>query len=167
MTKPRLALACTALVLIAACHSTPTGVLERGGSRLPDDSGVVTSATLERIQLAGKRNYSIAPNVESFTTRNHTVQSLLSWPGTYVQIGLDGQHRVAWIAGIGSVVKTQPPVVFYSGVITKIDRSKRQVFFDDGTVLVYARGVHVPAKGDQVVCRIDPSASLVTAIAQA
>jgi hypothetical protein len=52
-------------------------------------------------------------------------------------------------------------------VITKEDRSKRRLFFDDGTVLTFKRGTHLPPKGDQVVCRIDPSTSLVTQIAPA
>jgi hypothetical protein len=155
------------MLLASSCHSSGGGVLERGGSRIPSDSGVVTDATLERIQLDHTRNYLVDPNVESFTTRSHVATSLLGWGGKFVQIGLNAQKHIIWIAGIGTVVEGTPPVVYYSGIITKSDSSKHQVYFDDGTVLTTQAGVSVPSTGTQVVCKIDPSNGLVTTVTAA
>ncbi len=154
-------------VLFASCHSGGGGVLERGNARIASDSGVVTDATLERIQLDHKRNYALDPKVESFTTRNHNVKSLLSWPGEFVQVGLTKDRKIIWIAGIGTVVQGPTPTVYYSGIVTRRDASKHRVFFDDGTVLETEAAVHVPAKGTQVVCAIDPSNGLVKQITPA
>jgi hypothetical protein len=91
----------------------------------------------------------------------------LSWPGKFVQIGLTKDHKIIWIAGIGTVVQGATPTVYYSGVVTRRDASKHRVYFNDGTVLTTEDGVHVPAKGTQVVCSIDPSNGLVTKLTPA
>jgi hypothetical protein len=154
-------------VFLASCHSSGGGVLESGVARVPDDAGIVTDATLERIQLDHKRNYALDPKVESFTTRNHNIQSLLSWPGKFVQIGLTKSRKIIWIAGIGTVVQGPTPTVYYSGIVTRHDASRHRVYFDDGTVLTTEDAVHVPPKGQQVVCSIDPSNGLVTKLTPA
>ena len=155
------------IVLAASCSSGTSGVLEHGGPRIPSDQGVVTESTLERIQLDHKRNYLIDDKVESFTTRSHVVTSLLAWEGKFVQLGLSKSKKVQWIAGIGNVVPGTPPLVFYTGVVTRQESAKRRVYFDDGTVLVAGSGVKVPSKGTEVVCEIDPTTALVTKITPA
>ena len=147
---------------LTSCSNSNKGPLEAGGFRIPDDAGVVTDSTLSRIQLDKKRNYDIADNVESFGARSHAVQSLLSWEGKYVQLGLDSHRKVRWIAGIGTVLKTTPSVVYYTAVVDHADLGKHRVFFDDGTVLTVASGLAIPLKGTEVVCTLDPHSGLVT-----
>lgn len=148
------------VVSIASC-SAEQGILERGGPRIPDVVGVVTDATLQRIELDHGRVYDIADSVESFLTRSHRVASLLSWEGKYVHIGLD-DGKVSWIAGIGVVVKDKSPRVFYSGVVERLERARSRAFFEDGTVLNLARNVDLPAKGTEVLCEIDVRRGVVT-----
>lgn len=148
-----------ALVGSASCGGDGGSVLEREGGRVPDDAGIATDMTLDRIQLDGDRTYEIHEAVESFTTRSHRVTSLLAWEGRYVHIGLEGE-RVRWIAGIG-LVSGDPPVVRYSGIFESLDTQTRQATFEDGTVLVLAEGVDLPEPGREVVAEIDVGAGLV------
>ncbi len=167
MRHVRTIVVALAVLLVFASCSKQKGVLESGEPRFPDDAGVVTDSTLTRIQLDGKRNYTIADKVESFLTRSHQITSLLAWEGRYVHIGLDTEKHVTWIAGIGTVLKTANRVVYYSGVVDKIDRTKHWLYFDDGTVLQFDDRLHPPGKGTEVVCTLDPDVGVVARVAAA
>jgi hypothetical protein len=144
------------MALLAAVLSSCSGdssVLEDGGERVPDDAGVATDVTLDRIQIDGDRAYRMHEAVESFATRSHHITPLLSWEGKYVHVGLDGDEA-RWIAGIG-LVSGKPPRVSYSGVFESFDESSRQATFEDGTVLEFADSVSPPRRGREVVVEID------------
>lgn len=120
--------------------------------------------TLERIQIDGRHAFTYSPRVESFTTRGHDVTPLLSWQGKYVQLALDDKHQVAWVAGIGSVVKVTPPYTLYSGNFDHVDKRTHRAVFKDGTTLRIERGVKVPRPGECLVT-IDPSKHAISKIA--
>jgi hypothetical protein len=140
--------------------SSDKGVLESEEPRVPDDVGIVSDATLDRIELDDERTYDIREDVESFKTRSHAITALLSWEGKYVHIGLDEDEKVRWIAGIGTV-SGDPETVYYSGVFERLG-SGRRAFFEDGTVLRLARGLETPRRNQEVVCELDPGRDLVT-----
>lgn len=167
MRRSVLFLVALALAFAASCTNGNSGVLETGKPRIPDDAGVVTDSTLTRIQLDGKRNYTIADKVESFKTRSHQITSLLAWEGKYVHLGLDAKKQVTWIAGIGTVLKGTKDAVYYSGIVDKIESSKRRLYFDDGTVLQFDGRLHPPGKGTEVVCVLDPAVGVVTKVTAA
>lgn len=146
--------------------SVTIGCSDGGGSvitqtRFPDDEGVVTQMTLERIEFEDERAYPIATDVESFKSRSHEVTQLLFWDGKYVQLGLEGEKAV-WIAGVGTVTNTEPPVVRYSGVFEEIDTDTGRAVFEDGTTLAVADGVEPPEAGREVAVTIDPAAKAIT-----
>ncbi|MEX2537791.1 MAG: hypothetical protein WD646_03970 [Actinomycetota bacterium] len=163
ITRIFLAFAVLAVVGSLGACSSDTGVLESGEPRIPDDVGIVSDATLDRIQLDGERAYEIREDVESFKTRSHAITALLSWEGKYVHIGLAEDEKVRWIAGIGTV-SGDPKTVFYSGVFERLG-SGRRAYFEDGTVLRLAAGVDTPRKDQEVVCELDPVKDLVTKLA--
>jgi hypothetical protein len=167
MRRATLVLALIFVSLFAACSGGDESVLRSGEPRFPSDAGVVTDATLTRIQLEGKRNYDIADEVESFKTRSHAITSLLAWEGKYVQLGLNEKKQVTWIAGIGTVLKVPQPVVYYSGVIDRVNRAKHWLYFDDGTVLQFDHRLKPPGKGTEVVCTIDPDVGIVAKVSAA
>jgi hypothetical protein len=156
-----IAIAILAVIGSLGACSSDKGVLESDEPRLPDDVGIVSDATLDRIQLDGERAYEIREDVESFKTRSHAITALLSWEGKYVHVGLDEDEKVRWIAGIGTV-SGDPKTVFYSGVLERFDGDSRRAFFEDGTVLRLAAGVDAPRKDQEVVCELDPARDLVT-----
>jgi hypothetical protein len=143
-----------------ACSSNGS-VLESDEPRLPDDIGIVTDSTLERIELNDERTYQLREDVESFKTRSHAITALLSWEGKYVHIGLDDDKKVRWIAGIGTV-SGEPKRVFYSGVFERFERESRRAFFEDGTVLKFAEGLDAPRATREIVCELDPLKDVVT-----
>jgi hypothetical protein len=142
------------VMLVASGCSEEASVLKSGTARVPDDFGVATDVTLERIQLDDKRTFEIADDVESFATRSHHIEPLLGWEGKYVHIGLNEDKQATWIAGIGLVNGT-PPKVTYSGLIKEVQSGTRRVTFDDGTVLEFESGVKIPGEGREVVLEID------------
>lgn len=149
-----------AVLLIAAVGCTEAEpITER--VRFPDDEGMVTDMTLERVQLGGDRTYRISSRVESFRSRSHEVTSLLFWEGKYVQVGLDGNDEVAWIAGLGTVTNTEPPLARYSGVFVEVDADTGRAVFEDGTTLALAGGVEPPEPGREVAVTIDPTERMV------
>lgn len=150
------------MVLAASCSDDPS-VLEDGGPRPPDDAGVATDVTFDRIVLDGERTYEIDQSVESFATRSKHVTSLLSWEGRYVHVGLNDEHRAVWIAGIG-LVSGDPEIVRYSGVFESFDEGERTATFEDGTVLEFDRGVEPPRRGREVVVVIEVDRDVVTEI---
>lgn len=158
-----------ALVLAAVCALTAIAcggeetVLSRD-VRIPDDEGVVTEVSLERIQLDGERTYVLADEVESFTTRSHEVSPLLGWEGKYVHVGLDGGEQVSWVAGIGTVVRDDPPYTLYTGVFSRLDDETGRAVFADGTALEVSDGLRFPQAGSEAVVTIDPERHLVTGL---
>jgi hypothetical protein len=82
--------------------------------------------------------------------------------GQYVQLGLNGK-RVAWMAGIGVVVRAAaPPVVYYNGVLLRRDGGR--AIFRDGTVLQLAAGVTAPVEQGLVRAELDPALHTVRAL---
>ncbi len=143
-----------------ACSSNGS-VLESDEPRLPDDVGIVSDSTLERIELDDERTYQLRDDVESFKTRSHAITALLSWEGKYVHLGLDDDKNVRWIAGIGTV-SGDPKIVYYSGVFERFDGSSRRAFFEDGTVLTFDEGLAAPRGTREIVCELDPLRDVVT-----
>lgn len=150
-----------AVLLVAAVGCTEAEPITEQ-VRVPDDEGIATDMTLERVQLGGDRTYRISSRVESFRSRSHEVTSLLFWDGKYVQVGLDGNDEVAWIAGLGTVTNTEPPRVQYSGVFEEIDADTGRAVFEDGTTLAVADGVEPPEAGREVAVTVDPVARAIT-----
>lgn len=151
----------TLLLLLVACGPRE-GIFESGKPRFPDAEGIVTEIDFKRVVIDEKRTYEISPAVESFSTYNGKVASLLSWKHTYVHLGLDGDETVEWIAGIGVLDRSrEPPVVHYTG--SKIERvdGRSRAIFEDGTVLRLKRGQERPPKGTPVRATIDPESDLV------
>jgi hypothetical protein len=82
--------------------------------------------------------------------------------GQYVQLGLNGK-KVAWMAGIGVVVRgSAPPVVYYNGVFLR--RENDRAIFRDGTVLELAAGVTGPQDHGLVRAELDPALHTVRAL---
>ena len=87
---------------------------------------------------------------------------LLHRLGQYVQLGLDGK-KVAWMAGIGVVVRGgAAPVVYYNGVLVR--RDEQRATFRDGTVLQLAGGVTAPVEQGLVRAELDPALHTVRAL---
>lgn len=124
--------------------------------RIPDDEGVVTSIDRRSIEIDGARRYAIDPAVESFTASGRKVTPIVHWKNRYVQVGIRAK-RAIWIAGIGVVANTDPPLVFYGAEFVRLDKESRAVF-DDGTVLKIRSGVEPPAERRKVSAEIDPVA---------
>jgi hypothetical protein len=160
MTKRTTLLLLSLVVLPWSCRTAPESATDLE-ARIPDDAGVVTLVTLERIELDGKNSYQVSEDLESFTTGDHTIRPLLSWKDRYVQLGLD-DGAVQWVAGIG-IVASDPPRVLYTGLFERLE-SERRAVFRDGTVLVLAEGVSAPPKGSEALATIDPSNDLVISI---
>jgi hypothetical protein len=130
----RLAVALFVVVLVAAaCSSGDEAVRLDGSPRYPDDEGVVTAISFDRITLDGRRTYDVSPGLRAFSTVTRQLEPMLRRKGQYVQIGLDDRTMV-WMAGIAAVVRTEPPAVYYVGRMVSVDEERRAVFAD-GTVL--------------------------------
>lgn len=148
------------LASLGACFGPeePQSILDKG-ARFPDVEGVVSDVSFEAVTIQGKA-FRIRKDVESFTTREHKITPLIHWKDRYVHVGLDDQSNVEWIAGIGVVTKTDPPVVFYSGTFERAEKGR--AIFKDGTVLRLGEGVKPPRKGRKAVANIDPSTRRIT-----
>lgn len=146
-----------AALLVAACSRGGGDRLVLDGSpRFPDDEGVVTAVSLERITLDGGRSYGVSEDLASFSTYDLAATPMLHRQGQYVQLGLDGD-KAEWMAGIGVVVRApgEEPVVFYNGHLLRIEDGR--AIFRDGTVLRLGVGVERPRSGGMVRAEIDPS----------
>lgn len=157
---PRGSIVLILLILAAVGCTEAEPITEQ--VRLPDDEGIATDMTLERVQLDEDRTYRISSRVESFRSRSHEVTSLLFWDGKYVHVGLDGNEEVAWIAGLGTVTNTEPPLVRYSGIFEEIDEDTGRAVFEDGTTLAVADGVEPPEAGREVAVTVDPAIKAIT-----
>lgn len=127
---------------------------------MPDDEGVLTAVSNERLTLDGKRTYDVDKHALVFSTYTRAVESLQNRKGQYVQIGTDGD-RMEWMAGIAAVVPGDPPTVYYIGHLT--DASATRLTFRDGTVFRRGEGVEVPPAG-RVQVTIDARARRAVAV---
>jgi hypothetical protein len=150
------------LVLALAGCSADRSILEQG-ARFPDDEGVVTDITLERMELEDERSFTIVPKVESFKTRSHEPASLLALEGRYVHVGLNEDDEVEWIASVG-VVGQDLPSVLYTGVFERIDRETSRAVFADGTTLRVDDDLESPEEGAEQVATIDARSHRVVSL---
>jgi hypothetical protein len=134
-----------------------------GVPRFPDDEGVVTDVNFERLTIDGQRKYEISQDVESFSTYDGTILSLLVHKNRYAQLGLDGK-TVVWISGIGLVLEDK--TVVYVGEVSKAD--EKRLIFKDGTVLqLHPRVSTPPAAGQRIKALILPDKhQIVEVVAQ-
>lgn len=151
----------------AACRSAPPeNVFQEGRPRIPSDEGIVTDINFERVQLRGEATYEIDREVQSFSTYDGSVIPLLHHKDRYVQLGLDGDKRVAWIAAIGLVLQGESPTVVYNGVVLEVDEKEKRLVFEDGTVLHYTPKITaLPEKGQRIKATINPAKQQVVEIA--
>ena len=150
-----------ALALVACREGAQRLVLD-GRPRYPDVEGVVEQISFEGITLDGGRSYEVRNDLQSFSTYDLGAVPMLHRLGQYVQLGLDGK-KVAWMAGIGVVVRgAGPPVVYYNGVLVRLDGDR--AIFRDGTVLRLAGGVRSPVERGLVRAEIDPAVHRVRAL---
>lgn len=120
--------------------------------------------SIDRVTLDGGRSFSIRKDLQSFSTYDLAAVPMLHRLGQYVQLGLNGK-RVAWMAGIGVVVRgAAPPVVYYNGVLVRLENDR--AIFRDGTVLQLADGVTSPVERGLVRAELDPSLHRVRALVQ-
>lgn len=150
--------ALVAIVLVsalAACAGDDdTAVALDGSPRYPDDEGVATALSRERITLDGDRTYDVSDDLVSFSTYNRQIEPMRRRLNQYVQVGLDGR-TVVWMAGIAGVVPTDPAAVYYQGILERVRGVRAE--FADGTVLRLASGVRSPVAHGRVQARIDPA----------
>jgi hypothetical protein len=151
-----------ALVLAGCSKSVGDRLVLDGRPRIPDAEGVVEKISFEEITLDGGRSYGVRKDLQSFSTYTLEAVPMLQRMGQYVQLGLDGK-KVAWMAGIGVVVRgNAPPVVFYNGVLVRRDGAR--AVFRDGTVLSLASGVTAPVEQGLVRAELDPTLHTVRAL---
>ena len=148
-----------ATLTLSGCNREPVDYSK--SVRVPTDEGQVTEVDVETIQLDGKRNHPINPEVQSFSTYNGAVIPLRSWKDRYIHLGLNEDREVIWIAGIGVIDTTaDPPVVRYTnGLLKKVEG--RRITFADGTVLQVDKGVSIPRINFRLNANIDPKRHLV------
>jgi hypothetical protein len=133
-----------------------------GRPRVPDVEGVVEQISFERITLDGGRSYEVRKDLQSFSTYDLAAVPMLHRQGQYVQLGLK-ETKVAWMAGIGVVVRgAAPPVVYYNGVLVRLEGDRAT--FRDGTVLQLADGVESPVDSGLVRAELDPGLHRVRAV---
>jgi hypothetical protein len=133
-----------------------------GRARIPHVEGVVEQISFDRITLDGDRSFGVRKDLQSFSTYDLAAVPMLHRLGQYVQLGLNGK-KVAWMAGIGVVVRgSAPPVVYYNGFLLR--REGGRAVFRDGTVLQLAAGVTSPVNSGLVRAEIDPVLHMVRAL---
>ncbi|HYT39951.1 MAG TPA: hypothetical protein VEN99_10590 [Acidimicrobiia bacterium] len=151
-----------ALILAGCPKSDAHRLVLDGRPRIPDAEGVVEGISFDRITLDGGRSYGVRKDLQSFSTYDLAAVPMLQRLGQYVQLGLNGK-KVAWMAGIGVVVRAgAPPVVYYNGVLLRRDGGR--AVFRDGTVLQLAAGVTPPVEQGLVRAEIDPALHRVRAL---
>lgn len=153
--KGLVLLAGLAVLAAAACGSDTVESAIGSGPRYPDDEGVATFVSHERIQIDGERSYKITSDLESFKSlEGNEITPLLTWKDKYVHVGVDeGDKTADWIAGIGIVSPGDNPLVTYVGVFNGVQKGRAT--FADGTTLRLPKGVELPKKGVQVVVEIN------------
>jgi hypothetical protein len=144
-----------ALLAAVACGEDAPQSAIGTGPRFPDDEGIATFVSHERIQIDGERNYKITSDVESFKSlEGNEITPLLTWKDKYVHLGVDQEdNSAAWIAGLGIVSPGEPKLVTYVGVFNGVQKGRAT--FADGTTLRLTEGTEPPEKGVQVVAEIN------------
>jgi hypothetical protein len=151
-----------ALMLAGCSKSDGRRLMLDGRPRIPDAEGVVEQISFDRVTLDGGRSYGVRKDLQSFSTYDLAAVPMLHRLGQYVQLGLNGK-RVAWMAGIGVVVRAAaPPVVYYNGVLLRRDGGR--AIFRDGTVLQLAAGVTAPVEQGLLRAELDPALHTVRAL---
>jgi hypothetical protein len=151
-----------ALVLAGCAKSSSHRLVLDGRPRYADVEGVVDQISFEQITLDGGRTYGVQQDLQSFSTYDLAAVPMLHRRGQYVQLGLNGK-KVAWLAGIGVVVRgAGPPVVYYNGTLLRRDGDR--AVFRDGTVLRLAAGVTPPVEQGLVRAELDPVLHTVRAL---
>lgn len=155
----RLAVVTVALLVVVpgfgACSRArrPAPLRLDGSPRVPDDEGVATALSFDRITLDGKRTYKVSRDLRAFSTYTLALEPMLGRKGQYVQVGLDGDTMI-WMAGVARIlVEEGRPVVYYRGRFLR--RVDRRLVFEDGTTFAVAPSVSAPAKPREVTVRID------------
>lgn len=153
-----------AVLLLPACggDGDDQRVVLDGRPRHPDDQGVVTAVSFERIELAGERTYEITRDLQSFSTQTMQALPILHRKGQFVHVGLDGK-RAVWIAAVGSVLG-DPPAVYYAGKLERVVDG--ELIFEDGTVLGLGKGVRPPVPSGFVQVDIDPDSGTARSVSQ-
>ena len=150
------------VLLAGGCRRGGHPLVLDGRPRVPDAEGVVEEVSFDRITLDGGRAYGVRKDLQSFSTYDLAAVPMLHRRGQYVQLGLNGK-KVAWMAGIGVVVRGDaPPVVYYNGVLVR--REGARAIFRDGTVLQLAAGVAAPVEQGLVRAELDPALHTVRAL---
>ena len=151
MIRVASALLVACLLTVACSPEEPASILDEG-TRFPDAAGVVTEISAQSVQLDDGTTYTISPEVESFTSKEHLVTALLRWKeGWYVHIGLE-DDSVVWIAGIG-LARADSGQVNYPGVFERMERG--HAVFADGTAFMADEGVEAPTEGSEAVAVVD------------
>lgn len=142
-------------LLLVACRGggDPDRLVLDGRARFPDDEGLVTRVSVERITLDGKRTYDVSRQLQAFSTYSLQAVPLLQRQGQYVQVGLDGR-TVTWLAAIGAVIESPAPLVYYTGHFLRLEKGR--AVFRDGTTLALGPGLATPRPG-QAVAQLDPA----------
>lgn len=158
-----LHLALAAVLALSGCSGggEPRDILD-GKPRVPDDEGVATSLSFDKIVLDGERTYSVSPDLIAFSTYTLELEPMLRRRGQYVQIGLDGDTMV-WMAGVGAVLPVDGSLrAYYTGVLERIAGGRAQ--FRDGTVLAVDGDVETPELPRLVQIEIDVEKHAVVAV---
>ena len=149
-------------LLFAGCAKSDSHRLVLDGRpRPPDAEGVVEKISFGSVTLDGGRTFGVRKDLQSFSTYDLAAVPMLQRLGQYVQLGLDGK-KVAWMAMIGGVVQGAAPVVYYNGVLVRVDGDRAT--FRDGTVLQLADGVTSPVETGFVRAELDPALHRVRAL---
>ncbi|HKY76455.1 MAG TPA: hypothetical protein VJS45_09955 [Acidimicrobiia bacterium] len=149
-------------LLLAGCTTDDRDRLVLDGRpRVPDVEGVVQQISFEKITLDGDRSFGVRKDLQSFSTYDLAAVPMLQRSGQYVHLGLDGK-KVAWMAMIGEVIEGPAPVVYYNGVLLRLEGDR--AVFRDGTVLQLADGVTSPVGTGFVRAELDPSLHRVRAL---
>lgn len=155
-------------LLLASCNPDPESPQEPKAPYYADDRGIVTSISVDEVEIDGKRTYPISSFVQSFSTyKPKEPRPVLMWKNRYVHVGLDDAKTAIWIAGVGVVdTSVVPPTVFYAnGRLLRVDKNNNLIFAD-GTVLKLQEGIDVPTAGENLTLTIDANKDLVIKVAK-
>lgn len=143
-------------------NAAGAGIKLDGSARPPDDQGVVTAVSPQRITLDGRRTYALSPHLQSFSTMSLAIVPVLQTKGQYVQVGLR-ETTVTWLGRLADVVHTNHDAVFYVGHLVRVDG--KDLVMRDGTVLRLSEGLTPPTRVDaDVTAEIDPAKHAVVKI---
>jgi hypothetical protein len=124
-----------------------------GSARIPDDEGVATTLTHEKITLDGERTYPVNRGLRSFSALTLEIEPMLTREGQYVQIGIrDGE--MVWMGGVSAVTRDmKPPSAFFTGLLDRVE--DRRLIFATGAVFQLQKGVEPPEDAGHVAIQIN------------